>query len=113
VPGATDVNYDVASCTDPISVSRLLFGVRGCCWTVGCDGEVQECAALDAYCINFLDLKMSGLVSGYSSDENDQEIIASNPFGIAKSNSNPSKRMKLDGPSLKVDAAPDVLSEVT
>ncbi|KAG8814362.1 hypothetical protein FRC17_001147, partial [Serendipita sp. 399] len=52
------------------------------------------------------------LVSGYSSDENDGEELSNNPFGIKSSTANPSKRMKLDGPSLKVVAAPSVLSEV-
>jgi hypothetical protein len=52
------------------------------------------------------------LVSGYSSEEDNAKNIASNPFGIAKSTSNPAKRVKLDGPSLAVVAAPDVLAEV-
>jgi hypothetical protein len=52
------------------------------------------------------------LVSGYSSEEDNATNIASNPFGIAKSTSNPAKRVKLDGPSLSVVAAPDVLAEV-
>lgn len=52
------------------------------------------------------------LVSGYSSEEDNVADITSNPFGIAKSSSNPAKRVKLDGPSLSVVAAPDVLAEV-
>lgn len=53
------------------------------------------------------------LVQGYSSDEEENVKMAeANPFGIAKNPGNPAKRMKLDGPSLAVVAAPDVLSEV-
>lgn len=51
------------------------------------------------------------LVSGYSSDEDDRVNASSNPFGIADADEHPAKRMKLDGPSLKVVAAPDVLAE--
>jgi len=52
------------------------------------------------------------LVSGYSSEEEDPKSIIENPFGIGKSTINPAKRVKLDGPSLAVVAAPDVLAEV-
>jgi hypothetical protein len=52
------------------------------------------------------------LVSGYSSEEDNVKNTASNPFGITRSTSNPAKRVKLDGPSLAVVAAPDVLAEV-
>jgi hypothetical protein len=52
------------------------------------------------------------LVQGYSSDEEDTKMAGSNPFAIGKASTPPAKRMKLDGPSFAVVAAPDVLSEV-
>ncbi|KAG8846446.1 hypothetical protein FRB91_000792, partial [Serendipita sp. 411] len=58
----------------------------------------------------YLNLTMA-LVTGYSSDEDDHKEISSNPFGIKSSAVNASKRVKLDGPSLKVVAAPSVLAE--
>ena len=60
---------------------------------------------------NFLTPTMA-LVSGYSSDEDDHVKASSNPFGLMDTEEQPAKRMKLDGPSLKVVAAPDVLAEV-